>query len=47
MNFIKKNIFGIFICFLIAIPAWLLGKAFPVIGGTRASFIPKLQDHFA
>ena len=33
MNFIKKNIFGIFICFLIAIPAWLLGKAFPVIGG--------------
>lgn len=33
MNFIKKNILGIFICFLIAIPAWLLGKAFPVIGG--------------
>ena len=33
MNFIKKNFFGIFVCFLIAIPAWLLGKAFPVIGG--------------
>lgn len=33
MNFIKKNIPGILVCFLIAIPSWLIGKAFPVIGG--------------
>lgn len=33
MNFIQKNISGILVCFVIAVPAWLLGKAFPVIGG--------------
>lgn len=33
MNFIKKNLPGILVCFLIAIPSWLVGKAFPVIGG--------------
>ena len=33
MNFIQKNIKGILVCFLIAIPSWLIGKAFPVIGG--------------
>ena len=33
MNFIKKNIFGILVCFFIAVPSWLLGKTFPVIGG--------------
>ena len=30
---IKKNITGIAVCFIIAVPAWLLGKRFPVIGG--------------
>lgn len=25
--------YGILVCFLIALPAWLLGKAFPIVGG--------------
>ena len=33
MNFIQKNFKGILVCFLIAIPSWLIGKSFPVIGG--------------
>lgn len=32
MNFFNKNLNGILVCFVIAIPSWLLGKAFPVIG---------------
>ena len=33
MEFMRKNYLGILACFGIAVPAWLLGKAFPVIGG--------------
>lgn len=33
MNFIKKNLIGILVCFFIAISSWLIGKIFPVIGG--------------
>lgn len=33
MNFIKKNLSGILVCFAIAVPSWLLGKKFPVVGG--------------
>ena len=33
MNFIKANWKGILICLCIAIPSWLLGKQFPIIGG--------------
>lgn len=29
----KKCIRGLSFCFLMAVPAWLLGKAFPVVGG--------------
>lgn len=29
MNFFNKNLNGILVCFVIAIPSWLLGKAFP------------------
>ena len=32
MNAIKKNILGILLCFIIAVPAWFMGKAFPVVG---------------
>ena len=32
MNFIKKNVPGMLLCLLIAIPAWYLGKLFPVVG---------------
>ena len=33
MTFIRKNYQGILLCFLIALPAWLLGRLWPVIGG--------------
>lgn len=33
MNFIKKNWQGFLLCLVIAIPSWLLGKKFPIIGG--------------
>ena len=33
MNFIKKNLKGILTCFIIAIPCWILGQHFPIIGG--------------
>lgn len=33
MEFMKKNGKGILLCLLIAIPSWLLGKQFPIIGG--------------
>ena len=33
MKFLKKNGWGILVCLAIAIPAWFLGKQFPVIGG--------------
>ncbi|SDL25457.1 conserved hypothetical integral membrane protein [Kandleria vitulina] len=33
MNFIKSKGLGILLCFLIALPSWLLGKQFPIVGG--------------
>ena len=33
MNFFNKNLNGILVCFVIAVPSWLLGKTFPVVGG--------------
>lgn len=33
MTFVKKTGPGLALCFGLAIPCWLLGKAFPVIGG--------------
>lgn len=33
MSFIKKNGSGIGVCLVIAIPSWILGKQFPIIGG--------------
>lgn len=33
MNFLQKNGRGILLCLAIAIPAWLLGRAFPIVGG--------------
>lgn len=33
ISFLRKNVPGIAVCFFIAVPSWLLGKAFPVIGG--------------
>ena len=33
MNFINKYGKGILICLLIAIPSWIIGKMFPVVGG--------------
>lgn len=39
MNFMKKNGIGILLCLVIAIPAWFLGKLFPVIGGAVPAII--------
>lgn len=39
METIKKNIYGILVCLVIAIPSWLLGKQFPVIGGAVISIL--------
>lgn len=33
MDFFKKKGAGLLLCFLIAVPAWLLGRTIPVIGG--------------
>ena len=33
MDFLKKMLPGLGICLLIAIPAWFLGRLFPIIGG--------------
>ncbi len=33
MEFLKKNGYGILLCLVIAIPSWMLGKRFPIIGG--------------
>ena len=39
MDFKKKNGSGILVCLAIAIPSWLLGKMFPVIGGAVIAII--------
>ena len=39
MEFIRKNYTGILACFGIAVPAWLLGKVFPIIGGPVLSIL--------
>ena len=39
MDFKKKNGSGILVCLAIAIPSWLLGKMFPVIGGVVIAII--------
>lgn len=39
MEFIKKNAPGIILCLCIAIPAWLLGNKFPIIGGAVISIL--------
>ena len=33
MEFLKKNGFGMLVCLAIALPAWLLGRRFEVVGG--------------
>ena len=39
MSFIKKNLIGIIVCLVIAIPSWILGKQFPIIGGAVIAII--------
>ncbi len=39
MEFISKNWKGILTCFIIAVPSWILGNLFPVIGGAVISII--------
>ena len=33
MSFIRKNGAGILLCLAIAIPSWIIGQRFPVVGG--------------
>ncbi|MBQ4340445.1 MAG: putative sulfate exporter family transporter, partial [Firmicutes bacterium] len=33
MAFVSKNGKGLLLCLCIALPAWILGKQFPIIGG--------------
>ncbi|MDO4395556.1 MAG: YeiH family protein [Clostridia bacterium] len=39
MDFINKNWKGMALCLAIAIPSWLLGKAFPIVGGPVISIL--------
>lgn len=39
MEFLKKNGAGLLLCLCIAIPAWLLGQAVPVVGGPVFSIL--------
>lgn len=39
MKMIKENVKGLLLCLAIAIPAWFLGKQFPVIGGPVIAII--------
>ncbi len=39
MNFMKKNGLGLLVCIIIAIPSWMLGKQFPIIGGPVIAII--------
>ena len=39
MNFIKENFKGIGLCLIIAIPSWILGSHFPIIGGAVISIL--------
>ena len=39
MEFIKKNGPGIAVCLAIAIPSWLVGKRFPIIGGAVCAIL--------
>ncbi len=39
MDFIKKNWKGIVLCLAISVPAWFIGKAFPIIGGAVTAII--------
>lgn len=39
MSFIKKNWSGLLLCLSIAIPSWLLGKKFPIVGGPVIAII--------
>ncbi len=39
MKWIQKNVKGLLLCLLIAVPAWLIGKAVPVVGGAVIAII--------
>lgn len=39
MDFVNKNWKGILLCLIISVPAWFLGKQFPVVGGPVIAII--------
>ena len=39
MSWIRKNVPGLLLCLAIAVPSWLFGKRFPIIGGAVTAII--------
>ena len=39
MSAIQKNVKGLLLCLVIAVPSWFLGKMFPVIGGAVIAIV--------
>lgn len=39
MDWLKKNVKGLFLCLVIAVPSWLLGKQFPIVGGAVIAIV--------
>jgi len=39
MAFIRKNWAGVMLCTIIALPSWLIGKTFPIVGGPVIAII--------
>lgn len=39
MNWIRKNMPGVLVCLAIAVPSWMLGKQFPVVGSAVTAIL--------
>lgn len=39
MDWLNKNVKGLFLCLVIAVPSWLLGKQFPIVGGAVIAIV--------
>ena len=47
MNFIQKNWKGILVCLVMAVPCWLLGQRFPIVGNFELEEFLALLHLFA
>lgn len=39
MDWLEKNVKGLLLCLVIAVPSWLLGKQFPIVGGAVIAIV--------